>query len=135
MPRPYGTSDAASLKAWIDHIVRAGKTFNYAGADVEGIAQRRNAGNDAVARLHGNRKQAQDRLRIVNGSDSEARAHGEQQNKRTRQGVVWYRRVWNRFVHGEDLQTFLLWESGISLPVPGNPCSLARLHRRRFSYR
>jgi len=27
------------LKAWIDHVVRAGKTFNYAGAGVEGLAK------------------------------------------------------------------------------------------------
>jgi len=32
----FGTP--ASLKAWIDHVVRAGKTFNYAGAGVEGLA-------------------------------------------------------------------------------------------------
>jgi len=29
----------SSLKAWIDHVVRAGKTFNYAGAGVEGLAK------------------------------------------------------------------------------------------------
>lgn len=28
----------SSLKAWIDHVVRAGRTFNYAGAGVEGLA-------------------------------------------------------------------------------------------------
>ncbi|MGA3011119.1 MAG: FMN-dependent NADH-azoreductase [Terracidiphilus sp.] len=31
------------LKAWIDHIVRAGKTFNYAGAGVEGLAKGKKA--------------------------------------------------------------------------------------------
>ena len=29
----------SSLKAWIDHVVRAGKTFNYAGSGVEGLAK------------------------------------------------------------------------------------------------
>jgi FMN-dependent NADH-azoreductase len=29
----------SALKAWIDHIVRPGKTFRYAGAGVEGLAQ------------------------------------------------------------------------------------------------
>lgn len=29
----------SSLKAWIDHVVRAGKTFNYAGTGVEGLAK------------------------------------------------------------------------------------------------
>jgi FMN-dependent NADH-azoreductase len=33
----------SSLKAWIDHIVRAGKTFNYAGAGVEGLAKGKRA--------------------------------------------------------------------------------------------
>jgi FMN-dependent NADH-azoreductase len=33
----------SSLKAWIDHIVRAGKTFNYAGAGVEGLAKGKKA--------------------------------------------------------------------------------------------
>jgi FMN-dependent NADH-azoreductase len=33
----------SSLKAWIDHIVRAGKTFNYTGAGVEGLAKRKKA--------------------------------------------------------------------------------------------
>lgn len=33
----------SSLKAWIDHVVRAGKTFNYAGAGVEGLAQGKKA--------------------------------------------------------------------------------------------
>lgn len=28
----------SSLKAWIDHVVRAGRTFRYAGAGVEGLA-------------------------------------------------------------------------------------------------
>jgi len=32
-----------SLKAWIDHVVRAGKTFRYAGAGVEGLAQGKRA--------------------------------------------------------------------------------------------
>ena len=32
-----------SLKAWIDYIVRAGKTFNYAGAGVEGLAKGKKA--------------------------------------------------------------------------------------------
>ena len=31
------------LKAWIDHVVRAGKTFNYAGAGVEGLAKGKRA--------------------------------------------------------------------------------------------
>jgi len=30
-------------KAWIDHVVRAGKTFNYAGAGVEGLAKGKRA--------------------------------------------------------------------------------------------
>jgi FMN-dependent NADH-azoreductase len=33
----------SSLKAWIDHVVRAGKTFNYAGASVEGLAKGKKA--------------------------------------------------------------------------------------------
>ena len=33
----------SSLKAWIDHIVRAGKTFNYAGAGVEWLAKGKKA--------------------------------------------------------------------------------------------
>jgi FMN-dependent NADH-azoreductase len=32
-----------SLKAWIDYVVRAGKTFNYAGAGVEGLAKDKKA--------------------------------------------------------------------------------------------
>lgn len=33
----------SSLKAWIDHVVRSGKTFNYAGAGVEGLAKGKRA--------------------------------------------------------------------------------------------
>jgi FMN-dependent NADH-azoreductase len=33
----------SSLKAWIDHVVRADKTFNYAGAGVEGLAKGKKA--------------------------------------------------------------------------------------------
>lgn len=33
----------SSLKAWIDHVVRPGKTFNYAGAGVEGLARGKKA--------------------------------------------------------------------------------------------
>jgi FMN-dependent NADH-azoreductase len=33
----------SSLKSWIDHVVRAGKTFNYAGAGVEGLAKGKRA--------------------------------------------------------------------------------------------
>jgi FMN-dependent NADH-azoreductase len=33
----------SSLKAWIDHVVRAGRTFRYAGAGVEGLAQGKKA--------------------------------------------------------------------------------------------
>jgi FMN-dependent NADH-azoreductase len=33
----------SSLKAWIDHIVRPGKTFRYAGAGVEGLARGKKA--------------------------------------------------------------------------------------------
>lgn len=33
----------SSLKAWIDHIVRPGKTFRYVGAGVEGLAQGKRA--------------------------------------------------------------------------------------------
>jgi len=33
----------SSLKAWIDHVVRAGKTFNYVGAGVEGLAKGKKA--------------------------------------------------------------------------------------------
>jgi FMN-dependent NADH-azoreductase len=33
----------SSLKAWIDHIVRAGKTFNYVGAGVDGLAKGKKA--------------------------------------------------------------------------------------------
>ena len=33
----------SSLKAWIDYVVRAGKTFNYAGAGVEGLARGKKA--------------------------------------------------------------------------------------------
>jgi FMN-dependent NADH-azoreductase len=33
----------SSLKAWIDHIVRPGRTFRYAGAGVEGLAQGKKA--------------------------------------------------------------------------------------------
>ena len=33
----------SSLKAWIDHVVRAGKTFNYAGDGVEGLAKGKRA--------------------------------------------------------------------------------------------
>ena len=32
-----------SLKAWLDYVVRAGKTFNYAGAGVEGLAKGKKA--------------------------------------------------------------------------------------------
>jgi len=38
----------SSLKAWIDYVVRAGKTFNYAGAGVEGLAK----GKKAILVLH-----------------------------------------------------------------------------------
>jgi FMN-dependent NADH-azoreductase len=33
----------SSLKAWIDHVVRAGKTFRYEGAGVEGLAKGKKA--------------------------------------------------------------------------------------------
>jgi FMN-dependent NADH-azoreductase len=33
----------SSLKAWIDYVVRAGKTFNYAGAGVDGLAKGKKA--------------------------------------------------------------------------------------------
>jgi FMN-dependent NADH-azoreductase len=33
----------SSLKAWIDHVVRAGRTFHYAGAGVEGLAKGKRA--------------------------------------------------------------------------------------------
>ena len=33
----------SSLKPWIDHVVRAGKTFNYAGAGVDGLAKGKKA--------------------------------------------------------------------------------------------
>ncbi len=33
----------SSLKAWIDHVVRAGKTFNYVGGAVEGLAKSKKA--------------------------------------------------------------------------------------------
>jgi FMN-dependent NADH-azoreductase len=33
----------SSLKAWIDYVVRAGRTFNYAGAGVEGLAKGKRA--------------------------------------------------------------------------------------------
>jgi len=33
----------SSLKAWIDHVVRVGKTFNYSGAGVEGLAKGKKA--------------------------------------------------------------------------------------------
>ncbi len=33
----------SSLKAWIDHVVRVGKTFNYADAGVEGLAKGKKA--------------------------------------------------------------------------------------------
>ncbi len=33
----------SSLKAWIDHVVRAGRTFKYAGAGVEGLAKDKRA--------------------------------------------------------------------------------------------
>jgi FMN-dependent NADH-azoreductase len=33
----------SSLKAWIDHIVRPGRTFRYAGTGVEGLAQGKKA--------------------------------------------------------------------------------------------
>lgn len=33
----------SSLKAWIDHVVRAGRTFQYAGAGVEGLAKGKKA--------------------------------------------------------------------------------------------
>ena len=33
----------SSLKAWIDYVVRAGKTFNYADAGVEGLARGKKA--------------------------------------------------------------------------------------------
>jgi FMN-dependent NADH-azoreductase len=32
-----------SLKAWIDYVVRAGKTFNYTGAGEEGLAKGKKA--------------------------------------------------------------------------------------------
>jgi FMN-dependent NADH-azoreductase len=37
----------STLKAWIDHVVRAGKTFNYTGTGVEGLAK----GNKAILLL------------------------------------------------------------------------------------
>jgi FMN-dependent NADH-azoreductase len=37
----FGTP--SSLKAWIDYVVRAGKTFNYAGAGVAGLAKGKKA--------------------------------------------------------------------------------------------
>jgi FMN-dependent NADH-azoreductase len=33
----------SSIKAWIDHVVRAGRTFNYIGAGVEGLAKGKKA--------------------------------------------------------------------------------------------
>ena len=33
----------SSLKAWIDHVVRAGKTFNYVGGAVAGLAKGKKA--------------------------------------------------------------------------------------------
>jgi FMN-dependent NADH-azoreductase len=33
----------SSLKAWIDHIVRPGRTFRYAGEGVEGLAKEKRA--------------------------------------------------------------------------------------------
>jgi FMN-dependent NADH-azoreductase len=33
----------SSLKAWIDHVVRAGKTFNYIGAEVQGLVKGKKA--------------------------------------------------------------------------------------------
>lgn len=33
----------SSLKAWIDHVVRAGKTFNYVGGAVDGLAKGKKA--------------------------------------------------------------------------------------------
>lgn len=33
----------SSLKAWIDHVVRAGRTFNYVGTGVEGLAKGKKA--------------------------------------------------------------------------------------------
>lgn len=33
----------SSLKAWIDHVIRPGKTFRYAGVGVEGLAQGKKA--------------------------------------------------------------------------------------------
>ena len=33
----------SSLKAWIDHVIRAGRTFNYAGTSVEGLAKGKRA--------------------------------------------------------------------------------------------
>jgi FMN-dependent NADH-azoreductase len=33
----------SSLKAWIDHVVRAGKTFDYVGGAVEGLAKGKKA--------------------------------------------------------------------------------------------
>ena len=33
----------STLKAWIDHVVRAGKTFNYGGVAVEGLAKGKKA--------------------------------------------------------------------------------------------
>jgi FMN-dependent NADH-azoreductase len=33
----------SSLKAWIDHVLRAGKTFNYAGIAVEELAKGKKA--------------------------------------------------------------------------------------------
>ena len=39
-----------SLKAWIDHVVRVGKTFNYADAGVEGLAKRQEGDPGACIR-------------------------------------------------------------------------------------
>jgi len=33
----------SSLKAWVDHVVRAGKTFNYNGAKLDGLATGKSA--------------------------------------------------------------------------------------------
>src|SRR5258708_13008705 len=39
----YNFAVPAVLKAWIDHVVRAGKTFQYGASGPEGLAQGRKA--------------------------------------------------------------------------------------------
>jgi FMN-dependent NADH-azoreductase len=54
----YNFAVPAALKAWIDHVVRAGKTFRYTAAGPEGLLAGKNKKVVAIIASGGNYKQA-----------------------------------------------------------------------------